>query len=553
VKFIDDFRLGDQSEAPTVLKEDKGKNHYFFLPLLLGLIGLFFQLARDKRACWLNFLLFFMTGIAIVLYINQTPYQVRERDYSYAGSFYFFCVWIGLGVAGLWSLFEKRLSSPSVRTAVSCALCLLCFGVPTLMASENWDDHDRSNRRTAVEMGRNYLDSAGKDGILIAHGDNDTFPLWYAQEVENFRTDVRICNTSLLGTDWHIDQMKWAVNESSPLPLTVGLEQYLYGTNEYIPIYDTRSQVMSLSDVMKIFKHPQIKASMTSGRKVDYIASRKISMPVNKENVLRAGIVDAKFADQIPDSIVLTIPEGKDFITKQELFMLDLLDGYDWSRQINTLAMGGDLNIGIKEYLQFDGFSYRFIPIKNKTTTTVAGFVDTDDLYRKMTSVYKWRDLSADDYFIDYQNDYVFLGSLSIRNMFVTASNAFLREGERDRALEMVDMCAEVMKNYPKEAIPLGLSGNDYMVVNMVDNYYKLGQTDKARALAAEMGEELLKSAKFYFDFYDWAKSDFELVGNYIYFLADVETQAGDKETADSLTGAFLSLINASAEAEPAS
>lgn len=546
VKFIDDFRLGDQSGAPTVLQEDKGKNHYFFLPLILGLIGLFFHFAKDKRACWLNFLLFFMMGIAVVLYLNQTPYQVRERDYAYAGSFYFFCVWIGLGVAGLWSLFEKKFSSPKVRVALSSALCLLCFGVPTLMACQNWDDHDRSNRRTAVEMGRNYLDSAGKDGILIAHGDNDTFPLWYAQEVEDFRTDVRICNTSLLGTDWHIDQMKWAVNESAPLPLTVGPEQYLYGTNEYIPIYDTRSQVMSISDVMKIFKHPQIKATMTSGRKVDYIASRKISVPVDKENVLSSGIVDVKFADQIPDTIVLNIPENKEFLTKQELFVLDLLDGYDWSRQINILAMGGDLNVGIKEYLQFDGFTYRFVPIKNKTTTTVAGFVDTDDLYHKMTSVYKWDALSADNYFIDYQNEYVFLGSLSVRNMFMVASNAFMREGENDRALEMVDMCADVMRNYPLEAIGIGLSGNDYMVVNMVENYYKLGETDKARALASEMGGELLKSAKFYFDFYDWAKSEFELVGNYIYFLADVMTNVGDKEAADNLTDSFISLLSPS-------
>ena len=548
IKFIDDFRLGDQSGAPAVLAEDKGKNHYFFLPLLLGLIGLFFQFDKDKRGCWLNFLMFFMTGIAIVLYLNQPPYQVRERDYAYAGSFYFFSVWIGMAVAGICALLRRwlkgrgQLASASVVTAA-------CLCVPALMGAQNWDDHDRSNRRTAVEMACNYLNSVGENGILVTHGDNDTFPLWYAQEVEGVRTDVRICNTSLLGTDWHIDQMKWAVNESAPLPLSVGQDQYLYGTNEYIPILDLREEVMSISDVMTLFKHPDVKAPMTSGRKVDYIASRKISVPVNKENVIKYGIVDAKFADQIPDSIVLNISKDKDFITKPELFMLDLLSGYQWNRPINLLSMGGDINIGIKEYLEYEGYSFKFVPIKNKTTTTQAGFVDTDELYRKMTEVYSWDALAADDYFIDYQNQYTHLGVLSIRNLFVTCAEAFMAAGENDRALEMLDRCAEVMEHYPLETVPLGFSGNDFMVVEAVRDYYALGQPEKALALATRMGEELLVSANFYLQFYDWAPDELDMVGGYIYLLSDEMKTGGDTEAAEKLLDAFSQMYMAAAEA----
>ena len=543
VKFIDDFRLGDQSDAPEALAGDKGKNHYYFLPLLLGLLGLFFQFDKDKRGCWLNFLMFFMTGIAIVIYLNQPPYQVRERDYAYAGSFYFFCVWIGMAVAAIYGLVEKVLNGKGTAP-VAALVSVACLCVPVLMAAQNWDDHDRSNRRTAVEMASNYLNSVGENGILVTHGDNDTFPLWYAQEVEDVRPDVRICNTSLLGTDWHIDQMKWAVNESAPLPLSVGQEQYLYGTNEYVPVYDTRNEVTSIADVMALFRNPKVKAPMTSGRRVDYIASRKISIPVDRENVIRAGILDAKYASQIPDSIIITIP--KDMISKPELFMLDLLSGYKWDRPINLLSMGGDINIGIKEYLEYEGYSFKLVPIKNKTTTTVAGFVDTDDLYRKMTETYKWDAVASGDYFIDYQNQYTHMGVMSLRGLFVTAANAFIKAGENDRAMEMLDKCRDITRDFPLEGVPLGFSGNDYMVISMVEDYYKLGAADKAVELGTAMAQELLVSANFYNKFYTYAKEDFELIGNYIYFLAEVMEKGGDKALAKELKDNFMAMLGVS-------
>ena len=556
VKFIDEFRLGDQSAAPSTLADNKGKNHYYFLPLLLGLLGLFFQFDRDKRGCWLTFLMFFMTGIAIVIYLNQPPYQVRERDYAYAGSFYFFSVWIGMAVAALFSWLQSALKSRyAVASAAAITACCLC--VPALMASENWDDHDRSGRRTAVEMARNYLESVGPNGILITHGDNDTFPVWYAQEVEEVRTDVRICNTSLLGTDWHIDQMKWACNESAPLALSVGPEQYLYGTNEYVPIVDSREQDMPISDVMKLFRHPDVKVPMSSGRKMDYIASRRLVIPVNKQNVISSGIMDARFADMIPDSIVLQIPKGKDYLTKPELFMLDLLSCYQWDRPLHMLNMGGDINIGIKDYLVYEGYSYKFVPIKNKITTTDIGWVDTEELYRKMTQVYCWDAISADGWFIDNQNIYTNLGVMAPRSIFLNCAKAFMKEGQNERAVEMLDRSQEVMRRFPLESIPLNMSTNDYIVIGMVETYYKLGETDKARELGARMAADLLESARFYLEFFEFGKNEFDLCGSYIYYLADVLKEGGDKDMADKFTGAFSKLIDwasgaGSEEPEPA-
>ena len=549
IPFIDEYRLGDQSDAPAYLKENKAKNHYYMLPLLLGIIGIFFQFARDKRGSWLTFLMFFMTGIAVVIYLNQPPYQVRERDYAYAGSFYSFSIWIGLAVAALYSWVQERLDrkdsqKPAAGVAASAVIVAVTLLVPVQMASENWDDHDRSNRYTAVEMAKNYLNSVGQNGILVTHGDNDTFPLWYAQEVENIRPDVRICNTSLLGTDWHIDQMKYAVNESAPLDLTVGPRQYLYGTNEYVHIYDTRDSILLLSDVMRIFKHPDAKIPLTSGRNVDYIMSRKFAIPVNKENVIKYGILDEKYADQIPEYIVLTISPDKDYLTKPEIFMLDLLSNYQWDRPINLLSMGGDINIGLKEYLRYDGFSYRFVPIKNKMKSTNIGFADPEDLYYKMKNVYTWDALKRTDYFADYQNFYTFCGVLSQRQLFTNVAKEMLKIGDKERAIEMLDMCQECV---PEETFPLDITylgfSNEYMVIDMIETYYDAGAPDKALELAERFADQLFQSTLFFLQYYDFAKREFENCYNNLQYLSDLAEHHGDKEFAEDIRNRFNSLL----------
>lgn len=542
---IDNLRLGDQSGAPAYLKENKGKNHYYFLPLLLGLIGLCFQFSRDKRGCWINFIMFFMTGIAIVIFLNQPPYQVRERDYAYAGSFYFFAVWTGFALLALMSGLEKLLSSKNegVKTAVAVCGGLLLLGVPSLMAQQNWDDHDRSNRHTAAEIGYNYLNSVGNQGILVTHGDNDTFPLWYDQEVELVRNDVRICNTSLLGTDWHIDQMKYACNNSKPLPVTVPLNQYLYGTNEFIYIVDSRDAVIPLRDVMTVFKHPKAKVELASGTKVDYICSRRFSIPVNKENVIKYGILDKKWANMIPDEIVLTIPQGRDYITKQDLFMMDLLDGYEWDRPINMLGMGGDINMGIKEYLMYNGFSYKFVPIKTKCKRSDCGLADVDELYRLMTESFKFDAVSRKDYFVDYQNIYTFCGVMSYRDMFAQVARELNKAGRHKDAEDMLDKGLEVMSAYPLEMVYLRL-GNEIAVCNMIEQYYAAGAASKARELAKNLTDELMVSIGFFADFYTYAKSEFETAATYIYYIAeDLLTPNGDEELAKEITGRLESMM----------
>ena len=543
IGFLDSIRLGDQSDAPDYLKNNKAKNHYYMLPLLLGLLGLFFQYSRDKRGCWLTFLMFFMTGIAIVIYLNQPPFQVRERDYAYAGSFYFFSVWIGLAVAAVYSWIEDRVQKK--ETAVAAAVTVLFLGVPVLMAAENWDDHDRSNRYTAVEMAKNYLNSVGPNGILVTHGDNDTFPLWYAQEVENVRPDVRIANTSLLGTDWHIDQMKWAVNESKPLDLAVGPRQYLYGTNEYVHIYDTRDTAVLLSDVMRVFRHPDARLPLTSGRMVDYIMSRKLVMPVNKENVIKYGILDKKYEDMIPEYITLTIPQGKDYLTKPELFMLDLLSNYQWDRPINLLSMGGDINIGIKDYLMYEGFSYKFVPVKNKMKSTEIGFADPEDLYYKIKNVYSWDALKRTDYFVDYQNFYTFCGVLSQRNLFVNAAKEMLKIGNSERAIELLDMCQECVpeENFPLDITYMGFS-NEYMVLDMIETYYQAGAKGKALELAERFSEDIFVSAEFFLQYYDFAKREFDACYNCISYMAELADHFGDKTFANSLRERFNAMLD---------
>lgn len=535
IGFIDRIRLGDQSNAPDWLKNNKGKNHLFFLPLLLGLIGLFFQFDKDKRGCWLVFLLFVMTGIAIVVYLNQPPYQVRERDYAYAGSFYAFTMWIGLAVAGLYSWIAEKMKKDSV--AASVAVTAVCLVVPGIMCAQEWDDHDRSNRYTAVEVAKNYLNSVGPNGLLITHGDNDTFPLWYAQEVEGIRNDVRICNTSLLGTDWYIDQMKYACNNSAPLELSIGKEQYLYGTNEWIPIQDSRDQALLLSDCIAVFKHPDAKVVTQDGRKLDYWVSRKMIIPVNKENCLKSGIVSEKFASEIPDSIVIEIPKGKSGLTKPELWLLDFLSTYQWDRPLNMLNQGGDLNVGIRDYLMFDGFSARFVPFKNRIGSMDIGKVDTDELYHKMTKVFTFDALAREDYTVDYQNLYTFLGVMSIRSLFTSCANKFLEEGENEKAEEMLDKCVEVMKpsQYPYDNSILGWATNALFPVEMIKDYYILGKTDKARALADVLSSEILQSVRFYLDFYNEYKNDFEYGCNLIGYLSNEIRKAGDAEFADKL------------------
>ena len=416
------------------------------------------------------------------------------------------------------------------------------------MAAQNWDDHDRSNRRTAVEMARNYLETVGPNGLLITHGDNDTFPLWYAQEVESVRPDVRIINTSLLGTDWYIGQMRYASNEAAPLPLSIPQSQYLYGTNEAVYIYDTRDQVLPISTVMEVFKHPDAKLPLQSGRKVDYICSRRISIPVNKENVLKSGILGPEYADQILDEIVLTIPSGKDMLTKPELFMLDLLAGYQWDRPINMFSQGGDLNVGLKDYLMYEGMSAKLVPIRNSISSTKGvGKVELDHLYDLVMNKWSWDALKRTDYFVDYQNLYTFLGVSPTRELFGNMARLCLEAGDKDRAVKVLDKCMESIpaETYPLETISIGFAGNDLRVMDLVDLYYKADQPEKARALADQYEAELKQAITFFLEFYDFAQQNFDYSYQMVQYLSDIYVEAGDKDRSEALLTWMEDLVSA--------
>ena len=537
IGFLDEARLGDQSVAPDYFAHNESKNHYFFLPLLLGLIGFFFQLNRDGRGCWINFLLFFLLGIAIILYLNQPPYQVRERDYAYAGSFYVFTIWIGLAVMWLKDLLDKVLKPSEEKSgkalASACAATAVCLAVPVLMGCQNWDDHDRGNRYTARDLAYNYLNSCDENAIIITHGDNDTFPLWYAQEVEGVRTDVRVMNTSLLGMDWYIDQMKCKMYESEPLPIDLPRQDYLYGTNDFVPVADLVQGPTDARYIMDIFRDPRYHQDNGDG----FIVSKTIRIPVNKENVIKYNIVDEKHYDKILDYIDIRIDASA--IDKSDLVILDILSNYDWDRPIYYISSSGEGNLKNAKYLRDDGFAYKLVPMDCEALQN-AGSMDYDLMYDRIMNVYRYESL-AKDFHVDYQNLYTFLAVCPVRMHFVNTAEALLVAGEEEKALEVVDKCIEVMpqKNFPYNVAPLG-SINEYSILNLIELYLKLGQTEKAMDLADKYAEETAKITRYYGQGWpsesgmmdeDKVKSNLQ----YIYYINSIMKAYGQEEFADKL------------------
>lgn len=546
IPFIDKARLGDQSDGPDYIVNHPSKNHYYLLPLILGLLGMFYQLNRDKRNWWVTMLLFILTGIAIVVYLNQPPLQVRERDYAYAGSFYVFTIWIGLAVMAVYDLVRKytaRTRIPEWGTAAGVTLVLLF--VPIIMVSENWDDHDRSGRYTARDVAYNYLASVGENGILVTFGDNDTFPLWYIQEVEGIRTDVRIMNTSLLGTDWYIDQMQNKVYESDPVKFSITRDQYLYGLNESPSVIDRIGHPITLKQMIELFRDPRVKVQEFDGEFVDYVPAKQLLLPVNKENAMKYGIVAPQDYDKMEDTLVLNLSQTR--ITKAELMILDMLSNYEWDRPISFISAGGDLTIGIKDYLQFDGFTYKLVPIRSNTRTSEAEQVNSEELFNRIKNTFVWDSFNADNIHIDYQNLYTFVGSISLRGIFVNTARALLKEGKPEKAVEMLDMMQEVVREdyYPLNSFILG-SYNEFYILDAIDFYFKAGESEKASELARRFADETLKSIKLCAKPHGRSMiSRSGLEANYAYYTYIVETlnQNGAKEEAKELQEGLIKLL----------
>lgn len=535
IKFIDKARLGDQSEGPDYLINSKAKNHYYLLPLILGFIGLFYQLGRDKQNWWITFLLFILTGIAIVVYLNQYPFQARERDYAYSGSFYVFAIWIGMAVLAFQEFLDKKFTSKLKIAGISLVLLL----VPVLMLSENWNDHDRSNRYSARDLAYNYLMTTEQNSVLVTHGDNDTFPLWYIQEVEGVRTDVRVVNTSLLGIDWYINQMKFRTYESDPLKLTIPQEDYLYGTNDYLQIEEKFNRVVPLKGVVDLISNPDAKFRDSEGNLHSFFSARKVFINVNKENALKSGIISQADVDSALDTIVLNIPEGKQVLSKTEMAILDLLANYNWERPIYFSQMGGDLEIGIKDYLEFNGFSYKFVPFKSTTKMGSPGRLNSNKLYELLTKTYKYGNLNDPKVNIDYQNLFTFGALMPIRSLHSLTAKQLFSEGKIKEAVEVLDNMQKVMpaSQFPLSCTVMG-SLNEYSVLDAIEIYLKSGEKSKGIELANAFVEENFKGVKLFskkFGNSYISQQDLETSISLVYYTTEILKKSGESELSSQI------------------
>ncbi|MBP6527039.1 MAG: DUF2723 domain-containing protein [Prevotella sp.] len=506
ISFIDKARLGDQSKLPDDLKSNKGHNVFYCLPLLLGVIGLFWQAWRGQRGIrqfWVVFFLFFMTGLAIVIYLNQTPMQPRERDYAYAGSFYAFAIWCGIGVAAIYDLAKKYLhiSEPVLAAVVS----LLALLVPIQMVSQTWDDHDRSGRYTCRDFGQNYLMTLQDKGnpIIFTNGDNDTFPLWYNQEVEGVRTDARVCNLSYLQTDWYIDQMKRPAYNSTAVPISWPRIDFCSGTNEYVPI-----QADAKKQILEFYKENPVQARKQFGDNpfelknimkywvrsknpdMHFIPTDTVYVTIDKEAVKKSGMMMA--SDTIPNKMVISLAK-KDALYKGDLMMLEMISQCDWTRPIYVaLTVGEDNYMNLGDNFVQEGLANRITPF----TTTINGKpapgaknFDTEKTYNNLMNRYKFGGLETRGLYID---ETVMRMCYTHRRLFAQLAKQLIIEKKDAKALKVLDKCQKVLPSYN---IP-----NDYMSgsLDLAECYAMLGKKAKARALF----NDVWKNATQYMDWY---------------------------------------------------
>ena len=475
IPFLDNMRLGDQSKLPTELRENKGRNVFYCLPLLLGIIGLIWQVNKristkdgmvdeGVKQFWVAFFLFFMTGLAIVLYLNQTPVQPRERDYAYAGSFYAFAIWIGLGVAAISDLLNKFVfKKHDTMGAVMSGLCLL---VPVQMASQTWDDHDRSGRYTCRDFGQNYLMSLdeGKAPIIFTNGDNDTFPLWYCQETEGFRTDARVCNLSYLQTDWYIDQMKRPAYDSPAVPITWKRLQYVTGTREGISV-----RPGELERAIEILKDdPQAmrellgenpyelsniidKWILNDDEVLQCFPTDSVVITIDKEAVRRSGMMIA--GDSIPDVMHISL-KGKRAVYKSEMMIYEMLCRTNWERPMYVACTVGSDNYGsLGNNFVREGLADRITPFNTKESGMT---MDTERMYDNLMNKFRFGGLDNPDIYLD---ETVLRMCYTHRRLFATLAMQLMREAKEEKALEVV--------RYAKEVIPAETVSHNYMSGSM--------------------------------------------------------------------------------------
>lgn len=488
IDFIDEALVGPKENMPNSMVNNNGHNVYYMLPLILGLIGIFFQANSGKKGIqsfWVTFFLFFMTGIAIVLYLNQTPYQPRERDYAYAGSFYAFSIWIGFGVAALAKGLEKIKLPPLVAAGVATVAALF---VPIQMASQNWDDHDRSDRYVARDFGANYLESCEPNAIIFTNGDNDTFPLWYAQEVEGIRTDVRVCNTSYLQTDWYIDQMKKQAYNSAPLPISWETKDYVQGTRDGAFVAPMIGGAVDLKTALDFVRNdnPKTKELPNYQGKVDYIPSDMLTYKVDSAAVIRTGTVRPEQADSILKEMTIDL-KGKSILGKHELIILDMLTTNNWERPIYyAITVSPDQFVKLDPYFQQVGLAYRIVPMNVKNT---ANDIDVDKMYDLVMNKFKWGGVEKPGVYLD-ENITRMCKSYRL-SMFSKLAKGLYDQGDNQRALDVLNRSMEVL---PPTKVPM-----DYTALTMAELYYQLGENQKAEEVYTLIADDALRTTKWIF------------------------------------------------------
>ncbi|HAH55865.1 MAG TPA: hypothetical protein DCM02_11445 [Flavobacterium sp.] len=486
IPFIDELHLGSQKNLPSDVLNNKGRNVYFFLPFILGLIGIMYHASRDRKSFYVLLVLFLFMGLALKIYLNERPFEPRERDYALVGSFYVFAIWIGFGVYSLYESIQQYLA-PKIAGSIIIGASLLA--VPVLMGFQNWDDHDRSGKYTATALAKAYLESCDPNAILFTIGDNDTFPLWYAQEIEHIRTDVKIVNTSLFMTDWYIDQMKSKSYQSNPLPISFVHDEYVGDKLDYtahIPKVESRWEI---KDFIDFIKNPKSTIEMQNGQTIHFYPTNKIRIPVDKDNIIKNKVVAAKYNDSIVSYIDLDIKGNA--LYKNRLMMLDLVANNNWKRPIyfSPGAFEDEDYLWMKSYLQLEGMIYKLVPIKTKvdkdTNPMDMGGLDTDKMY-SIVMKWDWGNSRGDI----YHDPETRKNSISYRSVLSRLMDKLIAEGKLDKAKKVIELSLTEM--------PVEKFGYYSMVEPFAKGYYAVGEKNKAQQLLQKLIGKYKENLNYY-------------------------------------------------------
>lgn len=501
IPFVDNLRLGDQSKLPESIKDNKAHNRLFALPFILGLLGLLFQLNRSKRDFSVILLLFFFTGIAIVLYLNQAGPQPRERDYSFVGSFYAFAIWIGLGVISLYDFFRKKKLSNNLSAIGSSVLCVLL--VPVIMGFQEWDDHDRSQKSLPRDVAADYLNSCKPNAILFTEGDNDTYPLWYAQEVEGIRTDIRIVNMSLLGVDWYIDNLRYKINDGAPIAMSWSPDKYAGDNRNYIPFVAPqrelpKDQYYNLKEIMQFMGNDDPRFKVSNGsEQLNYFPAKNMYIPVDSERVIRDGVVSLNDTGRVVSKVAFTMP--KSILFKNDLMLLNIIAANDWKRPIyftSPLTLSG---VGLGDYLETDGLTYRLVPVAssdNGSTIYNTGNVNTDFMYNNLMTKFAFGGAEIPGTYFDEPNRRMLMG---IRNAYAKLAISLVEAGKKDSAIKALNLCDT---NISKKNFPYAITapGNIFNINSLqtVYAYYIAGDSTKGDQIADEIINDCQQQIEYY-------------------------------------------------------